>query len=127
MSGDNLKDLLKRKQLELTKKEELTKKDCETITQAYIDVLKKKLPGDEGVGFQKIIGKGFKINSFGLEHNLSNLYLSNNDIKELCNIDMENDIKELTNRKIGVDVVKKDYNNYFYIELVLKKDIYTCF
>jgi hypothetical protein len=125
MSGDNLKDLLKRKQLELTKK------DCETITQAYIDVLKKKLPGDEGVGFQKIIGKGFKLNSFGLEHNLSNLYWSNDDIKELCNIDMENDIKELTNRKIGVSVVKKDYNNYtkdyFYIELVLKKDIRTMF
>ena len=124
MSGDNLKDLLKRKQLELTKK------DCETITQAYIDVLKKELTGDiekyKDVGFKKIIGKGFKLNSFGLEHNLSNLYWSNDDIKKLCNIDMENDIKELR-RKIEVGVVKKDYNNYFYIELLLKKDIYTSF
>ncbi len=121
MSNSNLKDLLKRKQLELTKK------DCETITQAYIYVLKKY----KDVGFQKIIGKGFKLNSFSLEHNLSNLYWSNDDIKELCNIDMENDIKELTNKKIGVSVVKKDYNNYpkdyFFIELVLKKDIYKFF
>ena len=125
MSGDNLKDLLKRKQLELTKK------DCETITQAYIDVLKKELTGDiekyKEVNFKTIIGKGFKLNSFGLEHNSSNIYLSNNDIKELCNIDMENDIKELTNRKIRVDVVKKDYNNYFNIVLVLTKDIHTFF